>query len=39
MLEINRGLYLNEPTNNKSERYSEIKKITGEFIETIKNSL
>lgn len=39
MLEINRELYLNEPTNEKSERYSEIKKITGEFIETIKNSL
>jgi N-formylglutamate amidohydrolase len=39
MLEINRGLYLNEPTNEKAEGYSEIKKITGEFIKTIKNSL
>ena len=39
MLEINRALYLNEPTNEKSIRYSEIKKITNRFIETIKNSL
>lgn len=39
MLEINRALYLNEPTNEKSERYSEIKKITGEFIKTIKSCL
>lgn len=39
MLEINRALYLNEPTNEKSERYSEIKKVTSAFIKTIKNSL
>ncbi len=38
MLEINRSLYLKEPTNEKSERYLEIKKITGEFMKTIKNS-
>ena len=39
MLEINRALYLNEPTNEKSEKYSEIKKVTEDFINTIKNSL
>jgi N-formylglutamate deformylase len=39
MLEINRALYLNEPSNEKSERYLEIKRITGEFIKTIENSL
>lgn len=39
MLEINRALYLNEPTNEKSERYLEIKKITGKFMEMTKNSL
>ncbi len=39
MLEINRALYLNEPGNEKSERYSEIKRVTGEFIKTLKNSL
>jgi N-formylglutamate amidohydrolase len=39
MLEINRALYLNEPTNNKSEKYYEIKQITSDYIRTIKNSL
>jgi len=39
MLEINRDLYLKELTNDKSERYLEIKKITAEFIKTIKNCL
>jgi N-formylglutamate amidohydrolase len=39
MLEINRALYLNEPTNQKSETYSQIKQITGEYIRTIKNSM
>jgi N-formylglutamate deformylase len=39
MLEINRALYLNEPTNEKSERYHEVKNITGEFIKLIKSSL
>jgi N-formylglutamate amidohydrolase len=39
MLEINRALYLNEPTNQKSETYSHIKQITSEYIRTIKNSL
>jgi N-formylglutamate amidohydrolase len=39
MLEINRALFLREPTDEKSERYIEIKKITGEFIKAIKKSL
>lgn len=38
MLEINRSLYIYEPGNEKSTRYPEIKKIIGEFIQTIKNS-
>ncbi len=39
MLEINRALYLKEPTNEKSEKHLEIKKVVSEFIATIKNSL
>jgi N-formylglutamate deformylase len=36
MLEINRALYLREPTNEKSERYSETKKVVLEFLNVIK---
>ena len=39
MLEINRDLYLKESTNDKSERYLEVKKVTAEFIKTIKKCL
>ena len=39
MLEINRELYLNEPTNQKSENYNQINKIVSEYIKAIKNSL
>jgi N-formylglutamate deformylase len=39
MLEINRSLYLKEPSNEKSERYSEIKTITQDFLKTIKTFL
>ncbi len=39
MLEINRALYLKEPSNDKSENYSEIKNVTSNFIKAIKNSL
>ena len=39
MLEINRKLYLNEPTNEKSVRYEEIGKVTKEFILELKKSL
>ena len=38
MLEINRALYLKEPTNEKSEKYLKIKKVTNSFIKTIKNT-
>lgn len=37
MLEVNRELYLNEPSNEKSEKYNETKKIIAGFIEMIKN--
>jgi len=39
MLEINRELYLNEPSNEKSECYLKVKEIAQQFIKTIKNSL
>ena len=37
MLEINRALYLNEPTNLKSKRYQEIKATVQDYIQLIKN--
>lgn len=39
MLEINRKLYLKEQSNEKSDRYTEIKNLTKEFINTIKKRL
>jgi N-formylglutamate deformylase len=39
MLEINRSLYLKEPTNQKSEKYEQIKEVVNDYIKTIKNSL
>jgi hypothetical protein len=30
---------LNEPTNKKSETYSQIKQITSDYIRTIKTTL
>lgn len=39
MLEINRKLYLNEPTNEKSNSYNDIKKVAKDFIIELKNSL
>lgn len=39
MLEINRKLYLKESTNEKNENYLQIKKVTEDFIKTIKNNL
>jgi N-formylglutamate deformylase len=39
MLEINRALYLNEPTNQKSESYDQIKQTVNAYIQTIKNHL
>lgn len=38
MLEINRKLYLNEPSNEKSIRYPEIKQVVQEFLEIIRNA-
>jgi hypothetical protein len=39
MLEINRALYLKQPTNAKSENYAEIKKVIGAYIRMLKGSL
>ncbi len=39
MLEINRKLYLNEPTNKKSENYLQTKKVVGEFLEVMRNGI
>jgi hypothetical protein len=36
MLEINRKLYLKEPTNEKSERYQEIKKVIQDYLNLIR---
>lgn len=38
MLEINRALYLKDPTNEKSENYLKIKDVTQGFIKIIKES-
>lgn len=38
MLEINRSLYLNNATNQKSARYQEIKKVVQDYIKVIKKS-
>jgi len=39
MLEINRALYLEEPSNNKSINYDKTKQIVSEFLDTIRNAL
>ena len=39
MLEINRKLYLNRSSNEKSGNYNKIKSIVSEYIEEIKNYL
>lgn len=38
MLEINRKLYLNGATNKKSEGFVKIRKVVGEFIESVRNT-
>jgi N-formylglutamate amidohydrolase len=38
MLEINRALYLKEPTNEESDRYEETKQVIHEYLKIIKNS-
>jgi N-formylglutamate amidohydrolase len=37
MLEINRGLYLNEPSNEKSIQYPKIKQVVQEYLDIIRN--
>ena len=37
MLEVNRNLYLNEPSNNKSENFIKIKEIVSDFIQILKS--
>jgi N-formylglutamate deformylase len=37
MLEINRNLYLNEPSNNKSENFIKIKEIVSDYIQILKS--
>lgn len=37
MLEINRRLYLNEPSNEKSRNYSEIKTVVYHYLKTLKS--
>ncbi|MHA8097799.1 N-formylglutamate amidohydrolase [Aquirufa aurantiipilula] len=37
MLEINRDLYLEEPSNNKSDKYEEIKEVVNDYKNVIKN--
>lgn len=39
MLEINRNLYLNEPTNEKSKSYEQVKSITQAFINLMRQTL
>ena len=39
MLEVNRVLYLNEPSNVKSEKFNETKKIVVGFMDMIKNEI
>ena len=39
MLEINRRLYLKEPSNEKSGDYSKIKRVTKEYVDTIETYL
>ena len=36
MLEVNRELYLNEPSNTKSKRFNEIKEIINSYLEWIR---
>jgi N-formylglutamate deformylase len=37
MLEINRRLYLNEPSNEKSKGYTKVKQVVQEYLEIIRN--
>jgi N-formylglutamate amidohydrolase len=37
MLEINRGLYLQEPSNEKSNQYQKTKQVVQEFLQLLRN--
>ena len=37
MIEINRRLYLDEPSNNKSENYNEVKSMINKYLELLRN--
>jgi N-formylglutamate amidohydrolase len=37
MLEVNRRMYLNEPTNEKSNGYKRTKEIVQEYIKLLKS--
>ena len=37
MLEVNRRLYLEEPTANKSTKYNNTKEVVLEFLNVIRN--
>ena len=37
MLEINRGLYLDEPSNEKSNQYQKTKQVVQEFLQLLRN--
>lgn len=37
MLEVNRKLYLKEPTNNKTTNYNKTKEVVSGFLDTIRN--
>ena len=39
MLEVNRKLYLNESSNEKSNRFDETKQVVNGFIKMIKNEI
>lgn len=39
MLKINRSLYLEEPSNNKSSNYINMRQVVKEFLSTIKTTL
>jgi N-formylglutamate amidohydrolase len=39
MLEVNRKLYLNEPTNEKSNQFEETKRVVQSFLEMIKKEV
>jgi hypothetical protein len=39
MLEVNRKLYLKEPSNEKSEEFNKIKEVIRNYIEWIRKNI